>query len=211
MIPLGMGSANFMELQSRMQSELLGNPELLRQVLDNPLTQQLMNDPQNMRTLITSNPQMQELMERYPEINNMLNNPELLRQTTELARNPSMLQQLMRNHESLEGITGGFNPLQRMYRDIQDPMLSTATEQIGRNPFTGATEHSSTGITNPSMASLIQQMSENPQLMQNMLSAPYTQSVMQALAADPNMASAVIAGNPLVAGNPALQVIMIIF
>lgn len=45
-----------------MQQELLSNPDMLRQVLDNPLVQQMMNDPENMRTLITSNPQMQDLM-----------------------------------------------------------------------------------------------------------------------------------------------------
>lgn len=48
--------------QARMQQELLSNPDMLRQVLDNPLVQQMMNDPENMRTLITSNPQMQDLM-----------------------------------------------------------------------------------------------------------------------------------------------------
>lgn len=58
-----MGSANFMELQQRMQRELLGNPDMMRQILDNPLVQRLMSDPENMRNLITSNPQMQELME----------------------------------------------------------------------------------------------------------------------------------------------------
>jgi len=36
---------------------------MMRQILDNPLVQRLMNDPENMRNLITSNPQMQELME----------------------------------------------------------------------------------------------------------------------------------------------------
>lgn len=60
---LGLGSANFMELQQRMQRELLTNPDMLRQVMDNPLVQQLMNDPNNMRQLILSNPQMQELIE----------------------------------------------------------------------------------------------------------------------------------------------------
>lgn len=60
-------------------------------------------------------------------------------------------------------------------------------------------------LNNPSMASLLQQMSENPQLVQNMLSAPYTQSMVQALAADPNMANTVLAENPLFASNPGLQ------
>jgi hypothetical protein len=60
---LGMGSGNFVELQQRMQQELLSNPDTLRRIYDNPLVQRLMNDPENMRNLITSNPQMQELME----------------------------------------------------------------------------------------------------------------------------------------------------
>lgn len=62
---LGMGSTNFMEIQNQMQNELLSNPTLLRELLDNPLVQQLMNNPEVMRTLITRNPQMQELIERY--------------------------------------------------------------------------------------------------------------------------------------------------
>ena len=56
------------------------------------------------------------------------------------------------------------------------------------------------------MQSLMQQMMENPQLMQNMLSAPYTQSMLQAFAADPNMAAQIVNSNPLFADNPALQV-----
>lgn len=248
---LGLGSTNFMDLQNRMQSELLGNPDLLRQVLDNPLVQRLMNDPENMRALITSNPQMQELMERNPEINHMLNNPELLRQTMELARNPSMLHELMRTHDraisNLESIPGGYNALQRMYRDIQEPMLSAATEQFGRNPFSGLVDTNTTGanpqqgaenreplpnpwsgvgprpeggaptppagaarapgpsLMNPPMASLLQQMTENPQLVQSMLSAPYTQNMIQALAANPSVANSILSQNPLFQDNPAMQ------
>ena len=36
---------------------------------------------------------------RNPEISHMLNNPELMRQTMELARNPSMMQELMRSQD----------------------------------------------------------------------------------------------------------------
>lgn len=38
-------------------------------------------------------------MQRNPEITHMLNNPELLRQTMELARNPAMLTELMRSQD----------------------------------------------------------------------------------------------------------------
>ncbi|KAG7187901.1 hypothetical protein KM043_013869 [Ampulex compressa] len=141
---LGLGSANFIDLQQRMQRELLSNPETMRQLLDNPLVQSLMNEPENMRNLVTANPQMQELMQRNPEISHMLNNPELLRQTMDLARNPSMLQELMRSHDralsNLESIPGGYSALRRMYRDIQEPMFAAAANE--RNPFAALVENS---------------------------------------------------------------------
>ncbi|XP_053976190.1 ubiquilin-1 [Hylaeus anthracinus] len=240
---LGLGSANFIDLQQRMQRELLSNPETMRQVLDNPLVQSLMNDPENMRNLVTANPQMQELMQRNPEISHMLNNPELLRQTMELARNPSMLQELMRSHDralsNLESIPGGYSALRRMYRDIQEPMLAAADSE--RNPFAALVENNGSQdsqnpqqgqenrdplpnpwnqgqsndspnqqqgrglLDSPAMQSLAAQMMENPQLMRNMLNAPYTRSMLEAMAADPSMASSIIAANPFLRGNPQMQ------
>ncbi|KAK1806157.1 hypothetical protein P4O66_000050 [Electrophorus voltai] len=247
---LGMGSANFMELQQQMQRQLMSNPEMLSQIMENPLVQNMMSNPDLMRQMIMANPQMQQLMERNPEISHMLNNPELMRQTMELARNPAMMQEMMRNQDralsNLESIPGGYNALRRMYTDIQEPMFSAAREQFGNNPFsalgvnadspgaqpsrtenreplpnpwgppdttsaaTGTTTTSSTSSTTPSvsnplgisssslgngifnspgMQSLMQQISENPQLMQNMLSAPYMRSMMQSLAQNPEVAS----------------------
>ncbi|KOC66309.1 Ubiquilin-1 [Habropoda laboriosa] len=134
---LGLGSTNFIDLQQHMQRELLSNPEALRQVLNHPLVQSLMNDPESMRSLVAANPQMRDLMQSNPEINHMLNNPELLRQTLELARNPSMLQELMRSHDralsNLESIPGGYSALRRMYRDIQEPMFAATVNEY--NPF----------------------------------------------------------------------------
>lgn len=236
---LGGNQTNFMDLQSRMQHELLGNPELMRTVLDNPLVQQMMNNPDTMRQIITSNPQMQDLMQRNPEISHMLNNPELLRQTMELARNPSMLQELMRSHDramsNLESVPGGYSALQRIYRDIQEPMLSATS----RNPYSGTADSGSAEnpqqgtenrnplpnpwggnqsdnnssstdappniLNTPSMQSLLQQMSDNPSLMSNMMGAPYTRNMLEALSADPNLAANLMGQNPLLANNPALQ------
>merc|ERR1711963_818026 len=136
---LGLGSANFMEMQQRMQSGILNNPEFMRQIMDSPLTQSLMSNPEIVRGLIESNPQMRQLIERNPEIGHMLNNPNIMRQTMEVARNPAMLQELMRNQDramsNLESLPGGQSALQRMYRDIQEPMLNAAQDQFGSNPF----------------------------------------------------------------------------
>ncbi|KFB38423.1 AGAP004294-PA-like protein [Anopheles sinensis] len=242
---------NFMDLQSRMQHELLDNPDLMRTVLDNPLVQQMMNSPDTMRQILTSNPQMQELMQRNPEISHMLNNPELLRQTMELARNPSMLQELMRSHDraisNLESVPGGYSALQRIYRDIQEPMMNAtfrnpysdsgsaagggANPQQGTenrsplpNPWSaggsGAARSGAAGtggattdaagtplglLNTPAMQSLLQQMSDNPSIMSNMLNSQTTRSMMEALSADPAMAANLMSQNPLLANNPALQ------
>lgn len=236
---LGANSGSFMDLQSRMQHELMGNPEMMRTILDNPMVQQMMNNPDTMRTLITSNPQMQDLMQRNPEISHMLNNPELLRQTMELARNPAMLQELMRSHDramsNLESVPGGYNALHRIYRDIQEPMLNAASG-FGSNPFSGlvdsgTAENPQAGSENreplpnpwggsqtprqaappnnvlntPAMQSLLQQMSDNPSLMESMLNAPYTRSMMEALSQDPNMAANLIGQSPILQANPQLQ------
>ncbi|KAF4514011.1 UNVERIFIED_CONTAM: hypothetical protein B566_EDAN018604 [Ephemera danica] len=145
--------------------------------------------------------------------------------------------------------------MQRMYREIQEPMLNAASEGFGRNPFAAlvagqnnadnpnnpqlgqenrdplpnpwsgggggsaggrggaragarapTAAGAGTGLMNsPAMQSLLQQVMENPQLMQTMLSAPYTQSVFQQFAANPELANQLLASNPLLADNPAMQ------
>jgi len=258
---IGLGSANFMEMQQRMQEGIMSNPDFMRQIMDSPLTQSLMSNPEIVRSLIQGNPQMRQLIERNPEIGHMLNNPDILRQTMEIARNPAMLQELMRNQDramsNLESLPGGQNALHRMYRDIQEPMLNAAQEQFGSNPFqalggsgnnastnaasgtggsqptgensaplpnpwggpAGSTPSASTTtansstpnstgsglFTSPGMQSLLSQMTENPQLMQNMMNAPYTQNMFQSLAQNPDLASNIISSNPLFAGNQQLQ------
>lgn len=267
---LGMNASNFSELQSQMQRQLMSNPEMMVQIMENPFVQSMLSNPDLMRQLIMANPQMQQLIQRNPEISHMLNNPDIMRQTLELARNPAMMQEMMRNQDralsNLESIPGGYNALRRMYTDIQEPMLNAAQEQFGGNPFASLMSNSTnsgnqpsrtenrdplpnpwapqsgspssggggsqtgtnsggsatstpgstlpnisssglgTGMFNtPGMQSLMQQITENPQLMQNMLSAPYMRSMMQSLSQNPELASQMLQNNPLFAGNPQLQ------
>lgn len=60
-------------------------------------------------------------------------------------------------------------------------------------------------FNSPEMQGLLQQISENPQLMQNMISAPYMRSMMQTLAQNPDFAAQIMVNVPLFAGNPQLQ------
>ena len=42
---------------------------------------------------------MQGVLERNPEIGHVLNNPQLMRQAMEIARNPALMQEMMRNQD----------------------------------------------------------------------------------------------------------------
>ena len=88
------------------------------------------------------------------------------------------------------------------------------TVELGSNPSRSSTGGSGTGSSaglssgmfgSPGMQSLMQQMSENPQLMQGMLNAPHTQSMLRSMADNPDMAASMIGNNPLLAGNPEMQ------
>lgn len=267
---LGLTSTNFSELQNQMQQQLMSSPEMMIQIMENPFVQSMLSNPDLMRQLIMANPQMQQLIQRNPEISHLLNNPDIMRQTLEIARNPAMMQEMMRNQDlalsNLESIPGGYNALRRMYTDIQEPMLNAAQEQFGGNPFATVGSSSSSGegtqpsrtenrdplpnpwapppatqssasttttttsssgsgsstsnasgntvaaanyvasvFSTPGMQTLLQQITENPQLIQNMLSAPYMRSMMQSLSQNPDLAAQMMLSSPLFAANPQLQ------
>ncbi|CAF0732244.1 unnamed protein product [Didymodactylos carnosus] len=136
---LNFANANFLDVQQRLQQDMMNNPQAMRRLMNSPVVQSITSNPDLLRSLLLSNPQIRDLMDRNPEISHLLNNPDLLRQTMEFARNPTALQELMRNHDralsNLESIPGGFNALQRIYHDVQEPMYSAAQEQFGNNPF----------------------------------------------------------------------------
>ena len=64
-----------------------------------------------------------QVMDRNPELSHMLNDPAILRQTMEVARNPGLMQEQMRSADralsNIESHPEGFNMLRRMYENVQ--------------------------------------------------------------------------------------------
>ncbi|KAK6034510.1 ubiquitin family protein [Cooperia oncophora] len=122
-----------------MAQQMMNNPEMMRQMMDNPIMQNIMGNPEIFRSLLANNPQIQQLIERNPELGHVLNDPDMMRQTMEMIRNPNMFQEMMRNHDlairNLQGIPGGEAALQRLYQDVQEPLLNSATSSLAGNPF----------------------------------------------------------------------------
>ena len=110
-----------------------------------PAIQNLMNNPDMMRSLIMSNPQMRDIIDRNPELAHILNDPGILRQTLEAARNPELMREMMRNTDramsNIESSPEGFNMLRRMYENVQEPFLNATTmtgnagNDSSSNPF----------------------------------------------------------------------------
>ncbi|CAI0469160.1 unnamed protein product [Linum tenue] len=125
----------------QVQQQLTQNPNMMREIMNMPAIQNLMNNPELMRSLIMSNPQMREIIDRNPELAHVLNDPSILRQTLEAARNPELMREMMRNTDramsNIEASPEGFNMLRRMYENVQEPFLNATTmgsTNAGNNP-----------------------------------------------------------------------------
>ncbi|PON78478.1 Ubiquilin [Trema orientale] len=142
--PAGLFGAGLPEFE-QVQQQLTQNPNMMREIMNMPAIQSLMNNPDLMRSLIMSNPQMRDIIDRNPELAHILNDPGILRQTLEAARNPELMREMMRNTDramsNIESSPEGFNMLRRMYENVQEPFLNATTmtgntgNDLGSNPF----------------------------------------------------------------------------
>ncbi|TVU48490.1 hypothetical protein EJB05_08128 [Eragrostis curvula] len=127
---LGLFGSGLPELD-QMQQQLAENPNLMREIMNMPLMQNLLNSPDLIRNIITNNPQMRELIDQNPDLAHVLNDPSILRQTVEAARNPELMREMMRNTDramsNIESSPEGFNMLRRMYETVQEPFLNATT------------------------------------------------------------------------------------
>ncbi|KAF5754672.1 putative Ubiquitin-like domain, Heat shock chaperonin-binding, UBA-like superfamily, ubiquilin [Helianthus annuus] len=126
----------------QVQEQLAQHPEIMIDMMNMPSVQTLLNNPEIMRGMIMSNPHMREIIDRNPELAHILNDPAILRQTLETARNPELMREMVRNTDramsNIESSPEGFNMLRRMYENVQEPFLNATTtggNDTGSNPF----------------------------------------------------------------------------
>merc|ERR1719326_1796714 len=100
---------------------------MMQNIMQDPMVQSIMNNPDFLRTMMDTNPQMRQLMDTNPELRHMLDDPELMRRSMEMMRDPNAMRNAMRNNDlamsQIENIPGGFSALRRMYEDVQEPMM----------------------------------------------------------------------------------------
>ncbi len=62
------------------------------------MMRQMMDNPELLRSLMMQNPQMRELIDSNPQLSHVLNDPALMRQAMETARNPEAMRQMQRSN-----------------------------------------------------------------------------------------------------------------
>jgi ubiquilin len=60
---------------NRMQELLMRNPEVMQQIMNSPMMDNLLNNPDLLRNTMLSNPQMQAMLDANPQVRHMLNDP----------------------------------------------------------------------------------------------------------------------------------------
>lgn len=113
-----------------MHAQMMRNPDQLQAMLNSPVMDSIMNNPDIMRSFMMDNPQMRELIERNPEFAHVFSDPETFRQMMQMARNPSLMNEMMRNTDrqmaNIEMMPGGFDALRRVHENIQAPLMDAA-------------------------------------------------------------------------------------
>jgi len=112
------------------------SPEMLRQMMENPMVQRLLENPETIRAMIQANPMMRAMIEQNPQLEHVLSDPQIMRQAMQAAANPAVMQELMRSQDralaNIEALPGGHNALRRMYEQDIDPMVRAAEETSER-------------------------------------------------------------------------------
>ncbi|KAL4423598.1 hypothetical protein ABPG77_004638 [Micractinium sp. CCAP 211/92] len=115
--------------------------DMMQQMLQSPMTQALLRNPELLRTMMQANPAVRQMMESNPELGRMLTDPDMLRQMTQVMSNPALMREQMRNMDralsNIESMPGGFNALRQFHSTLQplDEAAREGPEAGAENPF----------------------------------------------------------------------------
>ncbi|XP_044762366.1 ubiquilin-3-like [Coccinella septempunctata] len=116
---------------------------------NSPFLGPILLDENTVRAILTQIPQIQALVEANPEFSQIINNPELIRQTINMATNPSLMQEVMRQQDralsNIESLPGGTQILEQMFRNVQEPMMDAVDESLRPNPY-ASNDGNATGV-----------------------------------------------------------------
>jgi len=104
------------DMYEQTRASLKRNPELVKQVLENPTIQHLLGDPKRLMGIIENNPSLHHL----PGMKTLLEDPEKLKKAQAVARNPEKLQRaLQQEGPRLRSMTWHLRPFPWISETVQ--------------------------------------------------------------------------------------------
>ncbi|KAF9764164.1 Ubiquilin-2 [Nosema granulosis] len=93
-------------------------------IMANPMVKGFLKNPDSMKSIM-------EMFKDKDELKSMMNNPNIQEEIRQMSENPNYMNEQMKNFDltvsKLENMPGGFNMINSMMRDVNDP-ISTALE-----------------------------------------------------------------------------------
>ncbi|XP_048349949.1 ubiquilin-1-like [Sphaerodactylus townsendi] len=91
------------------QTQLMSDPDLMLRLLENPFIQSKLSRPDLMKELVTNNPQVQQVIQKAPEISHVFSSPEGMKLVVELARNPAVVREIIKPPPQASDFPSGDN------------------------------------------------------------------------------------------------------
>jgi len=128
MPPVSNSGDPFENMMQQTQRQMMQNPEMMQQLMNQPAVQNMLNDPETIRAVMRMNPRLNQLMEQRPEIARLLDDPATLQQSMRMMANPSLMREMTRNADralgQLDAMPGGHEALLRAHEDYLDPLYN---------------------------------------------------------------------------------------
>lgn len=122
--------------------DLEGLYELI-EMLEQPHVQNLMNNPEAFRNSILSYSRLPEITVGDPEFSDILNDPQLFNQMTEVLRNPEYMREVLRISDIADGDSTSTQSarIDLLNSPISQNLLSLVSNLLNMNPMAGANTH----------------------------------------------------------------------
>ena len=150
-----------LEIQEEMQKEFMQNPALLKKTLEQPIVNTFINNADNLKMLLENNPFMDQLYAKYPKLRETIANPDLIKESTELAKNYAMLYELS-------------DPATRPMQPAEVTNIASTSED---NPTTEFT-----------VDNLLRDLHDNPTVLKNVINNPYFKEILKSYRSNPDKA-----------------------
>ncbi|ESO04696.1 hypothetical protein HELRODRAFT_185570 [Helobdella robusta] len=208
LIDLGFGSANFVNLQQKLQKEMYSNPELIKSLLENEVVSEVVSQPDLIKNMMANNACLNEIIQSNPKAFELMNHPELMKQMNELVKMPAILQEVVDpKYRSVVGL----KTTEELRSESEAQMKDEQTTLPIRSSSAVEDESCDTkSRQQPSLGTatecLLKQFINNSAGVADVLESSYVQSTINYMANDPQLLRQMLHHSPGVKNSDEVKI-----